>query len=79
MAQAAPQGRRLAVGAIIGLWAAWFALLAAINIYVARNFSEHAWVNFKVFGITLAMIAFMIPQVFWLNGRLKPAPAEEPS
>jgi intracellular septation protein len=61
------------------LWAAWFALLAAINIYVARNFSEHAWVNFKVFGITLAMIAFMIPQVFWLNGRLKPAPAEEPS
>jgi intracellular septation protein len=55
------------------LWAAWFALLAVMNIYVAHNFSEHAWVNFKVFGLTLAMIVFMIPQVFWLNGKLAPA------
>jgi intracellular septation protein len=58
------------------LWAAWFALLAAANIYVARNFSEGIWVNFKVFGITAAMILFMIPQVVWLSGKTKPAPAE---
>ncbi len=57
------------------LWAGWFALLAVANIYVAHNFSESVWVHFKVIGITVAMIVFMIPQVFWLNGKTKPAPA----
>ncbi|MFI4889591.1 MAG: inner membrane-spanning protein YciB [Steroidobacterales bacterium] len=58
------------------LWAAWFAVLAVANIYVARNFAESVWVNFKVFGISAAMIVFMIPQVVWLSGKTKPAPAE---
>jgi len=53
------------------LWAAWFALLAAVNLYIAFNFPEGVWVKFKVFGITIAMIVFMIPQVFWLNGKTK--------
>jgi len=48
------------------LWAAWFALLAAANLYIARNFAEGVWVKFKVFGITAATIVFLIPQVFWL-------------
>jgi intracellular septation protein len=60
---------------INGLWAGWFALLAAANIYVAHNFAEGIWVNFKVFGISIAMLLFMIPQVWWLSGRTKPAPA----
>jgi intracellular septation protein len=55
------------------LWACWFAALAFANIYIARSFAESVWVNFKVFGITVAMIVFMIPQVIWLNGKLKPA------
>ena len=58
---------------INSLWAGWFALLAAANIYVARNFAESVWVNFKVFGISVAMLLFMIPQVLWLNGKTKPA------
>src|ERR1700722_12080517 len=33
-------------------WVAWFAVLAAANIYVAQNFPEGVWVKFKVFGIT---------------------------
>jgi intracellular septation protein len=48
------------------LWAVWFALLAAANLYIARNFAESVWVKFKVFGITAATIVFLIPQVFWL-------------
>ena len=55
------------------LWVGWFALLAVANLYVARNFAESAWVNFKVFGISAAMLLFMIPQVVWLNSRIKPA------
>jgi intracellular septation protein len=56
-------------------WTAWFAVLAAVNIYIARNFSEVVWVNFKVFGISIAMLIFLIPQVIWLNGKTRPAPA----
>ena len=55
------------------LWVGWFALLAAANIYVAHNFAESTWVNFKVFGISAAMLLFMIPQVLWLNTRVRPA------
>lgn len=54
------------------LWAAWFGALAVLNIYVATHFAESVWVKFKVFGLTIAMIVFMIPQVCWLNGKIKP-------
>jgi len=57
-------------------WTLWFAALAAANIYIAWNFAESVWVNFKVFGITVAMLIFMIPQVIWLHGKTAAAPAE---
>lgn len=60
------------------LWVGWFALLAAANLYVAHNYPESVWVNFKVFGISAATLVFMIPQVMWLHGKIKPAPAEAP-
>jgi intracellular septation protein len=56
-------------------WTAWFAVLAVANIYIARNYAESVWVNFKVFGITVAMLMFMVPQVLWLNGKTRPAQA----
>ncbi|HMK84445.1 MAG TPA: inner membrane-spanning protein YciB [Steroidobacteraceae bacterium] len=58
------------------LWVGWFTMLAAANIYVAHNFAEGVWVNFKVFGISAAMLVFMIPQVVWLHGKTKPAPPD---
>jgi intracellular septation protein len=51
---------------INALWVVWFALLAFANLYVARNFSESVWVNFKVIGISAATMIFVIPQVFWI-------------
>jgi intracellular septation protein len=63
---------------INSLWVGWFALLATANIYVAHNFTESIWVNFKVFGLSAAMLLFLIPQVFWLSGRIKPAPSSPP-
>ncbi len=56
-------------------WALWFAALAGANIYIAWNFTESVWVDFKVFGISIAMLLFMIPQVIWLNGKTKAADA----
>jgi intracellular septation protein len=62
---------------INSLWVGWLALLAAANIYIARNFDESIWVNFKVFGITVAMLVFMVPQVLWLSGKTKAAPSDQ--
>jgi len=62
---------------INSLWVGWFAVLAAANIYVARTFSDSVWVNFKVFGITAAMLVFMVPQVLWLSGKTKAAQSEQ--
>ena len=31
-------------------WAAFFAAMGVLNLYVAYNYSEEAWVNFKLFG-----------------------------
>lgn len=63
---------------INALWVVWLALLAAANIYVAWNFTENSWVNFKLFGLPLALFVFMVPQVLWLAGKTK-APVTEPS
>ena len=62
---------------INALWVLWFGLLAVLNIYIAHNFAESTWVNFKVYGITPATMLFMIPQVLWLSGKTKPAATED--
>jgi intracellular septation protein len=64
---------------INSLWVGWLAFLAAANIYVARNFDESVWVNFKVFGITVAMLIFMVPQVLWLSGKTKTVQSDQGS
>jgi intracellular septation protein len=63
--------------ALNALWAVWFACLALANIYVARNFTESVWVNFKVFGISVATLVFVIPQALWLSSKIKPAQPEQ--
>ena len=38
----------------------FFVSLGFINLYVAYNFSEDTWVNFKLFGITGLLFVYMI-------------------
>ena len=52
------------------VWAAFFALMGVANIYVAYNFSEPFWVNFKVFGLMGLTFIFMIAQGLWLVSKL---------
>lgn len=47
-------------------WAGLFALLGALNLYVAFNFDLETWVNFKVFGLTGLTFAFAIGSIFSL-------------
>jgi intracellular septation protein len=62
---------------INSLWVVWFLLMAAANIYVARNFDVGTWVHFKFIGVPIAMFVFMLPQVFWLSSKTKAAQTDQ--
>lgn len=48
------------------LWVIFLVVMGAINIYIAYNCSNDAWVNFKFYGLTLAMVVFCMAQAFYL-------------
>jgi intracellular septation protein len=56
-----------------GQSAIFYALLGALNLFVAFNASERTWVNFKLFGLTAATAIFMTLQMLWLTRRAEPA------
>lgn len=60
-------------------WVAFYLVMGAANLVVAFNASERAWVNFKVFGITAATLAFVIAQSLWLARRTGTSGGEEPA
>ena len=47
-------------------WALFFFALGLANIAAIHWLSCNDWVNFKVFGITGLIIAFILVQTFWL-------------
>jgi intracellular septation protein len=51
------------------LWIVFYAVLGVLNLVVAFNASERAWVNFKVFGLTIATFLFISAQIAWLARR----------
>ena len=48
------------------MWVAFFAVVGALNLYVAFNFSEATWVNFKLFGLMGLTVVFALAQGVWL-------------
>ncbi len=64
-----PLWRRLNVA-----WALFFIVLGGVNLYVAFNFSENVWVNFKLFGVLGLTLVFALAQGVWLASKL---PAEK--
>ena len=60
-----PIWRKLAIA-----WGAFFLLLGTLNLWVAYHFSTDTWVNFKVFGGTGLMLAFVIAQALWISRHL---------
>lgn len=47
-------------------WALFFAACGLLNLYIAFNFSQDTWVNFKVFGLTGLTFVFAIGSVISL-------------
>jgi len=48
-------------------WAMLFFVLGFLNLYVAFNYSQDTWVNFKLFGITGIMFGFIIVQTLFIS------------
>lgn len=58
------------------VWVVFFVAMGLLNIYVAYNFDEATWVNFKVFGLMALTFVFMLGQTFWLARFMDEEPAE---
>jgi len=48
-------------------WVGFFVFMGFANLYVAYNFSEDTWVNFKLFGGMGLMFAFVLVQGMMLS------------
>jgi intracellular septation protein len=51
-------------------WIAYCVFMAAINGYVAANFSTEAWVNFKLWGYAFPIV-FLVAQGLYISPHLK--------
>jgi intracellular septation protein len=61
------------------MWAGFFLLSGSANLFVAYNFSEGIWVNFKLFGLLGMTLVFVMLQALWLSRRNLPAGTDSPA
>jgi len=59
-------------------WALFFAALGMLNLYVAFNMEQEVWVNFKVFGLLGATLAFTVLSGVYLYKYLPVTAEKEP-
>lgn len=52
-------------------WAAFFAVLGGLNLYIALHFSTKVWATFKVFGTLGLMLIFVVAQGLVLSRHLQ--------
>lgn len=61
-------------------WVLFFIALGCVNLYVAYNYSESTWVNFKLFGLLGLTFVFVVAQGLVLSRYMEePADNEEKS
>ncbi len=48
-------------------WVSFFLFIGVANLYVAYNFSEEVWVDFKLFGMMGLTLLFLVAQGFYLS------------
>jgi intracellular septation protein len=59
-------------------WVAFFTVMGGLNLYVAYNYSESDWVNFKLFGGMGLMLAFIVAQGLLLAKYVEQTEKENP-
>jgi intracellular septation protein len=60
------------------MWIANFMILGAANLYVVYNFSEEAWVNFKVYGMIGITLLMVLAQGLMIHKHLQAEEQGEP-
>jgi intracellular septation protein len=55
-------------------WAGFFGLMGVLNLFIAYNFSEETWVNFKLFGGMGLMLVFVLAQGMLLSRYIEEEP-----
>lgn len=60
-------------------WALFFIAMGFVNLYVAYNYDEPTWVNFKLFGLLGLTVLFVIAQGVVLARYIEEKPATEPN
>ncbi len=55
-------------------WAAFFAGMGVLNLFVAFNYSTDTWVNFKMFGTLGLMLVFVLLQSVYLSRHIQETP-----
>ena len=61
---------------LLASWIGFFAVMGALNLIVAFNFSTDTWVNFKLFGGIGLMVAFVVLQALMLARYVEEKKAE---
>lgn len=59
-------------------WVVFFLLMGVINLWVAYNFSEEIWVDFKLFGMLGLTIIFIVLQGVYMSRHMKSNDQENP-
>ncbi len=54
-------------------WVLFFVAMGAANLYVAFNYDEETWVNFKLFGMMGLTLLFVLAQAFFLAKHVEEA------
>ena len=52
-------------------WIVYFLVMGALNLYVAYNFEESVWVNFKLYGTIGLTLLFALAQGVWLASKMQ--------
>ncbi|MBU1191252.1 MAG: septation protein A [Gammaproteobacteria bacterium] len=60
-------------------WVLFFILMGCVNLYVAFNYSEDTWVNFKLFGLMGLTLIFVFGQGIVLSRYIPDEPDTKPS
>jgi intracellular septation protein len=58
------------------MWIAFFVVVGAVNLYIARTFDTDVWAAFKLYGVLGLTLVFALLQGLWLASK---APANESS
>jgi intracellular septation protein len=58
-------------------WSVFFVAMGFLNLYVAFNYPEPVWVNFKLFGLMGMTLGFVVAQSFYMARHTQDEPAVE--